>query len=222
MRAVDKYVLYAAPMAEFLKLEDGCWTVIEGSYDSELLAQNVQKDHGRVSVMYSGVLDMRYGIPELLDAMKLLDDRFELWLTGNGNAVPLIEQRASEDARIKFYGYLPSRQELIDKQANATMMISPRRDTEAASRYCFPSKIFEYMASGNPVISCMLDGIPKAYFDYLLPLKHVSAQEIADVVNRVADMPPEERAELGRNTKQFVESKNKYMQAQALWDFVQM
>ena len=76
-------------MAEFLGLKDGTWTVMEGSYDASLLVEDkdVEKDQSKISVMYSGVLDLRYGIRELLDAFDKLDDGYELWLTGNGNAV---------------------------------------------------------------------------------------------------------------------------------------
>ena len=143
MRYVDKYILYSKHMAEFLKLKDGSWTVMEGSYDASLLVEGAEKSSEKISVMYSGVLDLRYGIRELLDAMALLDDRYELWLTGNGNAVPVIEERAKTDPRIKYYGYFPTREELLKKQSEATMLISTRDPSEPVSRYCFPSKIFE-------------------------------------------------------------------------------
>lgn len=87
LHKIDKFILYAKPMAEFLGLRDGQWTVMEGLYDSGILAQTSDlKEDGTIPVMYSGVLDLRYGIPELLDAMNLLDERYELWLTGSGNA----------------------------------------------------------------------------------------------------------------------------------------
>ncbi len=181
MRYIDKYILYAKPMAEALGLKDGQWMVMEGSYDPDILGEANEKSD-KISVMYSGVLDLRYGIPELLDAMKLLDDDYELWLTGDGNAVGLIKERAENDQRIKYFGFLPSRQDLLNKQASASMLISPRKDDEDASKYCFPSKIFEYMVSGRPVISCYLEGIPEEYYDYLIELKHVTPKEIAKTI----------------------------------------
>ena len=223
MKKVDRYVLYAKPMAEFLGLKDGQWIVMEGSFDSAQLArENLAPEAGKTSVMYSGVLDLRYGIPELLDAMELLDDTYELWLTGDGNAVELIKERAEKDSRIHFYGYLPSRQDLLDKQAQATMLISPRRDVEEASRYCFPSKLFEYMVSGRPVISCLLAGIPEEYHEYIFPLPHATAQEIAQTIQTVADMPETERAAAGQRAKEFVlKEKNKFVQAKKIWEFAE-
>ena len=222
MNRIDKYVLYAKPMADFLKLKDGQWVVMEGSYNSELTVQEDKiEKNDKISVMYSGVLDMRYGIPELLDSMNLLDDSYELWLTGNGNAVPLIKERATKDSRIKFYGYLPSRQDLINKQASATMLISPRRDTEEGSKYCFPSKLFEYMVSGNPVISCLLAGIPEEYHKHLVELKTITAECIAETIQNVAKMTQEERNTLGEDAKKFVlDNKNKIAQANNILEFL--
>lgn len=222
LKKVDKFILYAKPMADFLELKDNQWIVMEGSYDSELVAQPdaIEKSE-KISVMYSGVLDMRYGIPELLDAMKLLDDNYELWLTGNGNAVDLIKERAEQDSRIKFYGYLPSRQDLLNKQASATMLISPRRDSEEGSKYCFPSKLFEYMVSGNPVISCYLDGIPKEYHEHLVELKSVTAENIALVITKVAQMQNDEHNEFGEKARNFIlNNKNKYAHAEKILEFV--
>ena len=221
MKSVDKYVLYAKPMADFLKLEDGRWMVMEGIIDESLQANNAVKNNGTISVMYSGKLDLRYGIPELLDAMKLLPENFELWLTGGGNADGMIKERALHDGRIKCFGYFPSRQDLVNKQAEATMLISTRKETEIASKYCFPSKLFEYMASGNPVISCRLAGIPDEYFDYLIELPTVTAQGIADTIKKVAEMSEKGRNTIGENAKRFViEHKNNLVQTKRIMDFL--
>ena len=196
--------------------------VMEGSYDSAQMAdENAVPAGDKTSIMYSGVLDLRYGIPELLDAMELLDDSCELWLTGAGNAVPLIEERAKTDSRIKFYGYLPSRQDLLNKQAQATMLINPRRDIEEASQYCFPSKLFEYMVSGRPTISCYLAGIPEEYFCHLIPLESVTPEQIAACVRQVQTMTPERRKDMGEASRRFIlENKNNVTQAGRILDFV--
>lgn len=222
LKNVDKYVLYAEPMASFLGIKDDSWIVMEGSYDSEQKVPDTNMLHdGKITVMYSGVLDLRYGIPELLDAMKLLDDRYELWLTGDGNAAEMIRQRAKEDSRIRFFGYLPSREALLAKQASATMLISPRRDTEEASRYCFPSKLFEYLASGRPVISCFLEGIPEEYHKFLYELPNVSAEEIAQTIREVADLSEKQRSENGERARRFVlAEKNNIAQGRRIMDFI--
>lgn len=222
MKKVDKYILYSRHMAKFLGLKDGSWTVMEGSFDTKAAIDDVpEKAEGKLPIMYSGVLDLRYGIPELLDAFSSLDDRFELWFTGAGNAVSLIEERAKTDSRIQNFGFLPSRRDLLLKQKEAAMLISTRRSDEAASDYCFPSKLFEYMVSGNPVLSARIGGIPEEYFDYLIPMRSTSAEHIKEAILDVANMPEEERLKRGGAGRCFVlEQKNNKAQAALILSFV--
>ena len=224
LRCVDKYVLYSAHMAEFLKLKDRSWTVMEGSYDADLtVSENeVNRNSERTAVMYSGVLDMRYGIPELLEAFSSIKgDDYELWLTGAGNAVPLIKAMAQKDPRIKFYGFLPSRKDLLIKQKEATMLINVRKPTEAASAYCFPSKLFEYMASGNPVLSFDIPGIPDEYHKHLVIMRECSSECIAETVVKVAKMTDSERRDFGNSAMNFIlENKNKITQTEKMIEFI--
>lgn len=223
MKKVDKYVLYSRHMASFLGLKDGSWTVMEGAFDTKsAIDETPEKQAGKLPIMYSGILDMRYGIPELLDAFSELDGRFELWFTGTGNAVPLIEERAKNDPRIKNFGFLPSRRELLLKQKEAAMLISTRRSDEAASDYCFPSKLFEYMVSGNPVLSARIGGIPEEYFDYLIEMKSTSAADIRAAILAVADMSEEERQKRGEAGRRFIlEQKNNKAQAAHILSFTE-
>lgn len=222
IKKIDKFILYSKHMAQFLQLPENSWTVMEGSYDSSLIIDEAVEKNDKISVMYSGVVDLRYGIPELLDAMDLLDERFELWITGGGNAEELIQQRAEKDKRIKFFGFLPSRKDLLVKQKQATMLISTRRPDEPASKYCFPSKLFEYMVSGNPVLSCRIGGIPDEYFDYLIEMESTSPQDIASAIKRVAEMTQQQQTELGQKGKNFVlDNKNNIKQAEIILKFAE-
>ncbi len=222
MKSVDKYILYSKHMAEFLKLRDGTWTVMEGSFDASLVVEEApEKAKDKLPIMYSGVLDTRYGIPELLEAFSMLDERFELWFTGTGNAVNLINEQAKKDTRIHNLGFLPSRRDLLLKQKQAAMLISTRRPDEPASDYCFPSKLFEYMISGNPVLSCRIGGIPDEYFNYLVEMKSTSPSDIKDAILSVAEMSEEERAALGKNARDFIlTEKNNVAQARKILEFV--
>lgn len=222
MKYVDNYILYAKTMADFLQIPANRFLVWEGSYDPSYLPKGNKVKNKRVTVMYSGILDLRYGIKELLDSMKLLDDNYELLITGNeGNAVKMIMECAEKDERIKYLGYLPSRRDLLETQYQADMLISPRRDSEDASKYCFPSKLFEYMASGNPVLSCRLAGIPEEYFDYLVEIPTITPESIASTIESVARMSEERKRRIGEESREFVvREKNKYAQSKRIIDFI--
>ena len=82
-------------------------------------------------------------------------------------------------------------------------------------------KLFEYMASGNPVISCYLEGIPEEYHKYLIKLNTVSAETIADTVLLVSNMSDQQRKQFGEEAKQFIlQAKNKYAQSKKLLGFI--
>lgn len=219
IRKVDRFVLYSVHMAEFLHLKPETYCVLEGSINPEdVLEETPEKPENTVAVMYSGVTDLRYGLPELLDAFALLEgEQYRLWITGSGNAVPLIQERARQDRRIRYLGYLPSRRDLLLKQKEATMLINVRKPDEPASAYCFPSKLFEYMVSGNPVLSFRIPGIPEEYFDYLVPMEQQTPAAVAESIRRVAYMSAEERDALGSRCREFVlREKNKDVQARRL------
>lgn len=223
MKKVDKYILYSEHMAEFLGLRDGSWTVMEGTINENDIIEDVPtRAEGKISVMYSGVCSLLYGLPELLDAFSLIDDEnYELWITGAGTAETLIKERADKDKRIRFFGFLPSRRDLLIKQKEATMLINTRKPDEPASAYCFPSKLFEYMASGNPVLSFDIAGIPREYFDYLVRMEDVTPQSIAEAIKSVAAMSADERDRLGNASKEFVlKNKNKYIQSEKILKFI--
>lgn len=221
-RKIDGFILYSKHMADFLGLEDDRWMLMEGSFDPSALKQQLPKQpKDTFAVMYSGVLDRRYGIPELLEAMKLLPENVELWFTGGGNAAEDIEAAAQADHRIKLFGFLPSRDELLEKQHEADCLISTRSPQEPGSAYCFPSKLFEYLISGNPVISTKILGIPEEYFDFLIPLESIDPEEIARCIRRVADMSPEVREKMGKEGRNFVlERKSNTAQCARILEFI--
>lgn len=224
MKFIDGYVLYTKHMAKFLKLADNKWMVMEGSISlkDETCKSISNSMSNRISIMYSGKIDKRYGITELLKAIELLNNEdYEFWFTGTGNAVPEIKERAKVDNRVKYLGFLPSRQALLQKQQEATMLINMRLPTEEGSAYCFPSKIFEYMASSKPVLSFRVDGIPDEYYTYLVEMKSPSAEDISKAIRFVGNLPEEERKKLGNNAKKFVlNNKNALKQTEKILEFI--
>lgn len=216
----DGFILYAEKMAEYLNLSSGKWILMEGSYDiREQIERNESK---KLAIMYSGKLDKQYGLNMLIDAFcKINNPALELWLTGSGNAVDYIKEQSRKDTRIKFYGFLSNRKDVIEKQLQATLLINMRLPSERASAYCFPSKLFEYMATGVPVLSFRIEGIPKEYVDYLYFIEDETTQSIIDAINSVLKIPESERTQKGNSAKRFVlEKKNTDIQCKRIWEYV--
>ena len=100
--------------------------------------------------------------------------------------------------------FLPSRKDLLLKQKTASMLINVRKPEEEASAYCFPSKLFEYMISGSPVLSFKIPGIPDEYFDYLIPMENSNPKTIANAIINVGNMKTDDRETLGNKSREFV------------------
>ena len=128
----DGFILYAEKMAEYLEIPSNKWILMEGSYDTTEQITAVKEK--KKAVMYSGKLDEQYGIKMLVDAfMSIQDLDIELWITGGGNTEGYIKACAKKDNRIKFYGFLPSRQDVLQKQAEASLLVNMRLPSEPAS-----------------------------------------------------------------------------------------
>jgi glycosyltransferase involved in cell wall biosynthesis len=219
----DGFILYASKMAKFLGIPDDKWLLMEGLYDaSESRVPHMSVSKKRKAIMYSGKLDLQYGIGMLLNAfMKTDNPEYELWFTGGGNAEGYIKECAAKDSRIKFYGFLPSRQDVLNKQQEASLLVNMRLSSEPASAYCFPSKLFEYMATGIPVLSFKLEGIPTDYYEHLVVVENETVDSLMSAINSAFEMDNVTRNKLGQKAREFIlAEKNLKVQCSRVWKFV--
>jgi len=218
------FILYASKMADYLKIPNRKWLLMEGSFECKEiieLSHDISKLRKKV-IMYSGNLDLRYGIKLLLDAFLCISDiDAELWLTGRGNAEKYINECMKIDHRIKYFGYIPERLEVLKKQQEATLLVNMRLPSEKASSYCFPSKLFEYMATGIPVLSFKLGGIPEEYIEFLYIIQDENKQGIVNAIMNAFEFSDEERKLKGQRAKNFVlREKSVNMQCKKICEFI--
>lgn len=106
-----------------------------------------------IILMFAGELSELKGIPTLLDAFaRIPNSAVKLWITGRGPEQPRVEAAAAADDRIRYWGY-PSYEELLALYAQATLLVNPHSMRHLSSRYLFPSKLIEYLATGIPVLT---------------------------------------------------------------------
>lgn len=117
--------------------------------------------------MYAGGWHEGYGVRELLDAVALSSGDWELVLYGRGELAGLVAERAASDDRVVDGGVLLP-DEIPAAYAAADVLVNPRDPADDFTRYSFPSKILEYLASGTAVVSTRLSGIPEDYDEVLL------------------------------------------------------
>ena len=222
LSSVDSFIVYAEPIAGYLGLKKQKYMVMEGSLPAEEVPSiPVSPNRDSTVVMYSGKLDKRFGILELLRAINLIDDQYEFWFSGSGNALDEIVGASKRDPRIKYLGFLPSRAALLQTQQRASMLINMRLPEEPSSRYSFPSKLLEYMASGRPVLSPRLQGIPEEYYNYIVEMPSVKPLDIATTILRTAALPADELVRYGQQARDFIlKNKTATAQAKRIIDFI--
>lgn len=182
---VDSYILLTEQMAEALNVGKRPYKVVEGIY--EAASGEVAKKKDVKTIVYTGKLNIAFGALNLVKAFHLIDDpNISLVICGSGEAKDEIAKIAAEDSRIDFRGQVSSdvaRQCILD----GDILVNPRPNDSVYTKYSFPSKIIDYLATGNPVVAFELDGIPKVYRDFIYYIPENTVQSMADTIKHVID-----------------------------------
>ena len=133
----------------------------------------------------------------------MLPGGYRLLLWGAGDAQDKIRAAGKEDPRIEYRGQLP-RDGVLCLQRRAAVLVNPRRNIGEYTKYSFPSKLMEYLASGVPVAAYRLDGMPAAYERYIAYIPGDSPQELADTLERLLRLSPQARRDMGGRAREWV------------------
>lgn len=198
----DAFILYTSKMAEHLGVKDDRYIVIEGY---RLVPNRKPTECESFNVVYTGSLNLNYGMGRLIDAMGLVEDcNVFLHLYGAGSAESIIIEAAEKDNRIVFHGKVPNAV-ATDAIYNASVLINPRNAHDGAyTEYSFPSKDIEYMSTGIPTLLCRLPGMPSEYYGHFVDMGEASPREIADSIIRVKNMSLAERSVIGEDARKFI------------------
>lgn len=223
---IDRYILFSEKMSEYFKPPILNYLVMEGSinedYYNKLVNKTIRFRNNKIILLYSGSVSYGYGLDKLIDAFYLIpDNKFELWIVGSGNAIKMINMATNKDKRIKYLGHINDREKLFSIQINASIMVNMIPPDNIATKYCFPSKLFEYMLSGNPVLSFRLEGINKEYLKYLAIIENTSNEAIANKIIEIGNLSQKERNIIGKNARDFIlNHKTNYIQAEKILNFI--
>lgn len=196
---------------------------MEGLVDSEILHS---VDHGNnttneVSFFYAGGLHKRYGLGMLVDAFhKLPYDNCRLILYGSGPYVDELKEVSAKDARIDYRGIAPN-DVVVEEEKKATILVNPRPTNEEFTQYSFPSKNMEYMASGRPLLTTKLPGMPKEYYEYVFLFEEESIDGYYKTLERMVNTKRGKLDEKGEEAQKWVlKNKNNVVQTQRIINLV--
>ena len=217
------YVFLTEQMNQVINCHNRPYIVMEGLVDVEMAQSTTihNKTLQKRIVLYAGGLHEKYGLKMLVDAfMQLPDTDIQLSLYGSGPMESYINECASNDKRIVYYGVRPN-DEIVAAELLATLLVNPRPTHEEFTKYSFPSKNMEYMVSGTPLLTTALPGMPKEYYPYVFLFEEETTIGYYDSLKGVLSLPRIELINKGHQAKEFVlKEKNNNMQAQRISDLV--
>ncbi len=219
----DGYVLLTEAMNARVNPKKKPFLVAEGQADAAMAAREnrLLDKHPQKVCLYAGMLHEEYGVLTLARAFRLVEDPdARLVYYGQGNAESALREIAGADTRIELRG-VAANETVVQEELRATLLINPRPTGEAFTAYSFPSKNLEYMASGTPVLTTRLSGMPREYDDYAYLFSDESVEGMAATLSALLSQPREALHVRGQAAKNFaLQNKSNTAQAKRVFAFL--
>lgn len=217
---VDGWVLLSEQMTEMLPTKNN-YTVVEGIYSDNITS--IKKHNNETfKLFYAGTLARRYGIMNLVKAVcQSNNNNIELNICGDGDSREEIEALQKIDKRIVYKGQLP-RVEVLKLLHTSDLLVNPRTPEGEFTKYSFPSKTMEYLASGVPTLLYKLPGIPCEYYEHCFTLEELGIEKLSSKIEEIYNIEKDTREQIGINAKRFIlEKKNPKVQVEKIISLIQ-
>lgn len=201
---IDSFVLLSKYMCEPLNVNERPWTLIEGIYNITDNVETLEYNDGLKRVLYSGSLHERNGIMNLINAfLKTDNDDYRLIICGEGDSKTKIIAASEKDKRIIYKGLI-NREEVLELQKKCDLLVNPRTSDGEYTKYSFPSKTMEYLASGTPTLMYKLPGIPEEYYEYCYSISNDVNDSLYHKMIEVLNTPKHELKCFGLKARDFI------------------
>ncbi len=170
------------------------------------------------NIVYCGSLNQYSGIMQLIEAMSLLKSKdVVLDIYGDGQLKEYVITNSSD--RIRYHGSV-SNKEILDIQRGAWLLAQPRPTSDKIAQLTFPSKIFEYMMSGTPILSTRLNGFSEVYEDKLI-FTNDNPKSMAKEIDIISNMLPKDLLRVAQEAYSFVTNERNWeLQTQKIYKVV--
>ena len=219
IRHCTDYVLLTEAMNDYIQNTDKPYVILEGHSDISMKDRkpSMDKKSSSRTVFYAGGVSVQYGLKDLTEGFLMADipgARLEIY--GPGDYVEELRQISEKHPNV-YYGGMLMNTEIVEKEQEATLLVNPRPTHEEFVKYSFPSKTMEYMASGTPVLTTKLPGMPKEYYPYVDFIEEESAAGIAAALKTVMAATDEKLFQKGCAARDFVlNGRNNVVQAEKI------
>ena len=152
----------------------------------------------------TGTLNEANGVPILLKAFSLLEgEGYRLCMAGRGPLEELVREAATTDSRIEYLGFISSL-EVLHVYQRSDVLVNMRVTGSMNTKYFFPGKMMEYLASGTPVITTCTGHTEEEFADFVFLLRDETPQGLAALIRQVANLDSGERRRVGGKAQQYI------------------
>ncbi len=212
----DKYIVLNKKVAE-LYLGEKPYIVVDGGVDEDDIQRSLQyekKTPVEKNILYCGALTEYNGVLNLIEAMKYFKDTDIVCdIYGGGYLEEQVREAARENKNIRFHGRVDNAT-VMQKQQEAWLLINPRVVDDPIAQVTFPSKTFEYLLSGTPVLTTRLNGYSDEYNELMFFASDDSSRAISSAIVEISDMSQDKMLEMALRAKKFI-STNRTWSTQA-------
>jgi hypothetical protein len=172
-------------------------------------------------ILYSGNLNEQYGIALLVKAFLSANlNDYELHIYGGGDYQDTLRKLSNKHPSLKYFG-VQSLPIILEAQAKAKFLINPRPLDSHYLHYSFPSKLYEYIGSGRPLITTKIPNIPIEIKNYLEYFTHDTIESFKETLMKVTQSNYEVFLKRAKLAKDFIdEHKNHLKQTRSVMELL--
>ncbi len=218
----DSYMFLTQDMNSVVNQNNRPYIVIEGMIEKgfEGRKEPINEETEKV-VLYAGGIHREFGIPLFVEAFiqANIPDAI-LRIYGNGNYMDELTKISRENQNVEYLG-ATTIDVIHEEQRNAFLLVNPRLTNADFVKYSFPSKTFECMASGTPLLTTRLPGMPIEYNEFVYFLEPETKEGFCHCLIETLGFPAADLSKKGESARAFILfNKNNVFQAKRLVTFI--
>lgn len=195
-----------APALRYLRVDGG----IGDSVMQNLPPITARKNSGPLILFYAGSMDAWNGIPLMLEYFRTNPRKdLRLFLAGGGREESQVKDAALHDSRITYFGFVGP-EKLQELYSQADILLNIRDIVDPGLKYHYPSKTFEMLAMGRPLIASNSSHTKTEYGKYCKVMENCTLEAFDDAISFFLRMSPDERCEYGKRAREFALSERSW------------
>ena len=225
LRRFDGYIFLTEYMDKAVNPKNKPYLVIEGQCDSKVPPKSegepYETENGKQVIIYAGNIREIYGVGYFAKGFLMADlPNAELHIYGHGDFLSELLELCKQNPNLRYMGVKPN-SEIVEEEQRAALLVNPRPTAPEYTKYSFPSKNMEYMASGTPLLTTKLPGMPEDYYPHIYLLEDETPEGAANALKTILSTPLSQRREKGRSAREFVlKNKSNLTQTKKIIDFL--